>query len=414
MLGYGVWMSRPLDVAGEFGPASSLPSLNGYDALLQAQRQLLEANSSLVQHNFGAVHPVFKGDVLEGTVDTPQMRARWLAESKEGFATVDRALQLPFQLPVFRPKSEDDVRVAALTLRSLAKSLYAKSACQAEGGDHFGAAQSAIDAIQLGINMEVNSGVVDALSGMVCESYGRRALGTQIAYLSAPQAAQLARRLESILAKRPKYSQIMAGEKIAFAYGAEVQVRDGLQKSISQPDASNPNRYPAWQARLLLPLSNAITRLGIQSIHEGIDGVLPGADTPWPSRVVLTPASDDATGKLVAKLQGSRFFYERSKTMANQCLIRLALHAHRKATGAYPQKLEEIVPRYLTGVPADTFAAAPMRYATANNRYTLWSVGPDARDDGGRPLQDATKIKREARYLVRPNSTGDIVANISV
>ena len=412
-LGYVVWGARPLDIEREFGPAPPLPSPNGYDELLQAYQQILAVSSSFYRRNHQAVDPLLEIGPAEGKTYPPQVRAQWVTQSKDGFATFDRALKLPFQFPVFHPKSENDSSVAGAYFRFLAKDLAVKSASQAESGDHFGAAQSAIDAIQLGVSMEVRSSVIDSLYGVICELYGRRALTTQIAYLTAPQAGQLARRLETIVAKRPAFSQIVESDKLPFAYEAEVQIKAPLQKAINPPDYPDPNRPSPWQARLLLPLANGVARRQIQSVYTAIDAELPNADAPWATRQTSSPASGDKIGDLISTLQGSRFFYERSKTVGHQCLIRLALHAYRKTKGVYPQKLEELVPGYLASVPADTFAGAPMRYKIENGRYTLWSVGPDARDDGGRPLQDATKTKREARYLVRANSMGDIVANIN-
>ncbi|RYX82483.1 hypothetical protein EON83_19370 [bacterium] len=411
---YGVWALRPLNVEGEFGPSPTLPSPNGYDELLKAHRQILTVSTEFERRNKQAVDPLLEIGSPEGKIYPSHVRAQWVEQSKEGFETLDRALKMPFQFPVFIPKSEYDSRVEGYHIRFLAKGLTVKSDHQASQGDHFGAAKTALDAIQLGVNMTHNSTVSDGLNGVACEAYGRRALTTRIAFLTPAQASHLAKRLESINANRPKFSHMLEREKLAHAHEIEVQIKAQLQKPTNPSEYQTAQDAPSPLTRLALPFANAITRRQIRAFDESIDEALPYADVAWASRKVTPPSAEHKENLLVVKLLGSRFFFEKSATMANQCQIRLALHAHKKTTGAYPQRLEELSPRYMGQVPTDTFAAAPMRYMVNDNRYRLWSVGPDGHDDGGRAIEDKTKTQSESRYLVRPDSTGDIVANISV
>ena len=43
---------------------------------------------------------------------------------------------------------------------------------------------------------------------------------------------------------------------------------------------------------------------------------------------------------------------------------------------------------------------------------TLWSVGPDATDDGGRPVAARNADGKPRRGYVPANATGDIVARV--
>lgn len=85
--------------------------------------------------------------------------------------------------------------------------------------------------------------------------------------------------------------------------------------------------------------------------------------------------------------------------------VMLALERHRARTGRYPAALEVLLPVEFARLPADPFGygepfgyrlidAAATRPADA---YRLWSVGPDRRDDGGRPPG--------------PDGPGDLVLN---
>lgn len=64
----------------------------------------------------------------------------------------------------------------------------------------------------------------------------------------------------------------------------------------------------------------------------------------------------------------------------------IALHRYRLAEGHWPEKLEELVPRYLSAIPMDEMIGEPLRYQRGtNDTFTLYSVGKDGRDDGGNP-----------------------------
>jgi hypothetical protein len=62
----------------------------------------------------------------------------------------------------------------------------------------------------------------------------------------------------------------------------------------------------------------------------------------------------------------------------------LAVERFRRESGRLPQQLIELVPRFLTAVPADPFDGASLRYHPLSKGYVVYSIGPDGRDDGGK------------------------------
>lgn len=69
-----------------------------------------------------------------------------------------------------------------------------------------------------------------------------------------------------------------------------------------------------------------------------------------------------------------------------QTLLACALECYRLKNNAYPATLEELVPNYLPALPPDIVTLRPMRYErTAPDKFRLWSIGWDNRDDRGRP-----------------------------
>ena len=61
----------------------------------------------------------------------------------------------------------------------------------------------------------------------------------------------------------------------------------------------------------------------------------------------------------------------------------IAVERHRRATGNYPARLEDISKELLPTLPIDPFSAQPPIYRTKNNRLTLLSVGPNMVDNSG-------------------------------
>jgi hypothetical protein len=77
---------------------------------------------------------------------------------------------------------------------------------------------------------------------------------------------------------------------------------------------------------------------------------------------------------------------ERSNQKLDATEVALALALWHKRNGAWPERLEELVPAMLPEVPRDRFDGQPLRYTVRDGRPVVYSVGPDRDDDGGRPL----------------------------
>lgn len=93
----------------------------------------------------------------------------------------------------------------------------------------------------------------------------------------------------------------------------------------------------------------------------------------WVSRISLPHHGDllIALGRHVATVQ--------------QSVVFCALERHRLANGNYPDRLAELVPRFLPTIPLDVFDGQPLRYAnTPPNGHRVYSVGQNGRDNGGK------------------------------
>jgi len=66
--------------------------------------------------------------------------------------------------------------------------------------------------------------------------------------------------------------------------------------------------------------------------------------------------------------------------------VAIALERYFQKEKTYPQRLEALVPQYLPKLPHDLITGKPLHYRRlAPDRYLLYSVGWNLRDDGGKP-----------------------------
>jgi hypothetical protein len=92
----------------------------------------------------------------------------------------------------------------------------------------------------------------------------------------------------------------------------------------------------------------------------------------------------------------------------DQARVAIALERFFIRHGAYPEDPDVLVPEFLPALPADPMDGHPMRYKRAGDRYRLWSLGPNGRDDGGEVKPGPRDDPAEPR-LRAPDYPGDWV-----
>jgi hypothetical protein len=75
--------------------------------------------------------------------------------------------------------------------------------------------------------------------------------------------------------------------------------------------------------------------------------------------------------------------------------VALAVHLYRLANARYPTRLSDTRSRWLPAVPTDPWGK-PVAYRLKSGTPLIYSLGPDGRDDGGRPA-DASWLKASTR-----------------
>ena len=82
----------------------------------------------------------------------------------------------------------------------------------------------------------------------------------------------------------------------------------------------------------------------------------------------------------------------RNQTLVNQAFLVCGLERYRLAHGGYPETLVALVPQFVEQLPPDVSGGQPLHYRrTPDNRFLLYSVGWNEKDDGGAGSTDREK-----------------------
>ncbi|HTI99192.1 MAG TPA: hypothetical protein VL527_09940, partial [Dongiaceae bacterium] len=102
-------------------------------------------------------------------------------------------------------------------------------------------------------------------------------------------------------------------------------------------------------------------------------------------RLQTKSVANAATRLLFPALGRASLKTAQCQTMVNEARIACALERYRLAHGQYPDSLADLTPQFLVTVPHDLINGEPLHYRReAGDRFTLYSVGWNQRDDGGR------------------------------
>jgi hypothetical protein len=74
----------------------------------------------------------------------------------------------------------------------------------------------------------------------------------------------------------------------------------------------------------------------------------------------------------------------RGETEWQMTIAAIALHRYKLRHGKYPEKLETLLPEFISEAPYDCFSGKPLCYRrNEDGSFLLYSVGEDCKDDGG-------------------------------
>lgn len=420
-------------------PTPTLPKHNAYDYFVAAGNALIdhEKIDYAVAHlpipppappprNFspssgpGAVRPGSPRRTPDHFYSLAQ-KAALVKENEQTLKLLREGLAYPYQEPPVR--SFSTLLPHLVQARNIAGLLSLKAEVEAGRGDWNAAINSNLDAIQMGQELPHGGPLMGALAGSSCQSLGQHHAWDCIAHLNAEEAQAAAWRLEAIDARHFSWADTVQEQKWVDQAGLmECMTRADWPMSYRKVVWSDDGSDMSGRQRLdLLQIRLSGKRAIMSNCTRYMDQCIANARQPYaahpqrPNRAI-DPISHDSD----ENFDGERITDATCQTQNNLLLVALALRAYRLNHGTYPATLAALAPKYLKAVPDDPFAlSGPLRYKRVGQKYVLYSIGPDGKDDGGKAVFVAAKPAplvvgaRDPRYSVEETSVGDIVAGVN-
>ena len=413
-LGVGLFLNRinATPVVNIPAPAPR-PKPNGYDLYVAAATAMTRVKPEPDPASDGAF---LTDPKVRAQRYSLARRTAWLGANAKALTLFDQALKTPTMAPVQR--SFSGVGFASYAkLRQLARDKTAQSNTLWMRGDYNGAMQINLDTVQLGHDIERGGGLIGQLVGIAICAIGRGNTGATIERLNAAQCKNAARRMEKLLANRWRLDQALTEEKWA--------TEAALMEVFGQKD---------WRSGFFGKEIPLLQRLRIYTISKqqimddvgaGYDRQIANARLPYTQKGAPPVQDNDPFSKLLISNGDRARINEARGLMGDDTLmLQLALRAYQLENGVYPPNLKALVPRYLNAVPADPFGGGEaLRYKNNGKTYALWSIGPDGRDDLGKPIAPRAGQRRTKpfpgerphgpRAFTNFEDKGDVVAGVN-
>ncbi|MGC4043584.1 MAG: hypothetical protein QM758_07240 [Armatimonas sp.] len=418
-----LWYQSHYGMLPEQARRIALPSPNGFDTLQDALKLEVETQSGIVVRPWYANSPStrqYPTQALAGRVPL-------LAANRPAIEKTREALQQEYLFPIDTPSALNYPKYARL--RNLARLLTFASQTYADSGNQPEAMRCAIDGMELGITVPRGADLSPALTGLACESLNQRAAWALVDSLDAKTARAAALRLAKIEGKRwslvetideerqsnnrmylpmffkdgPRSSWRLTGELKDY-YDADSDTAEEEQVA-KEPTLSDRAHFLWWRIRVVYYGPKTV----LDNSDQWMKAVREQAQRPWGSkRVKVLPPQDPLNEFIFPFFPAAEFRDVHVRAQSALLQTYLALHAYHLEHGIYPKALSQLVAQgYLEAVPIDPFSPtrAPLSYSPDGK---LWSVGPDAQNDGGKPIDMEGK-----RGYITANKTGDFVARVN-
>jgi hypothetical protein len=132
---------------------------------------------------------------------------------------------------------------------------------------------------------------------------------------------------------------------------------------------------------------------------EAFSSLMAAAHEPWPQRIDHVIAAGTLPGAVTprveprAALEG--FVLANTSRIAGFRCVRvvMALEQYRRDHGEQlPDTLENLVPAYVRSIPIDPFSGGPLLLHKEAHGYSVYSVGRNRRDDGGKDVDGTFEV----------------------
>jgi hypothetical protein len=375
----GIVSALALGIVGYWQYATSVPPFkpqlppmprpNGYERAAKAA----ERRSS-------AKHPPYPPRWPNGT--QAELRAQ-LAPIRPILDEIREAFQLEWRAPPERALQPGAAFPDYACFRECARCFMAETTVARREGDCGTAMQRSLDGMELGAKIPWGGGLIARLVGLACHAMGFSQVERIVPHLPAgaiPGALDRVRRMRKAW---PPLFETWESERIeALSFYTDIFVSMGRAPLREQLEGlrSVEDERGVWGAvrRGLVPRRMVLADID-RSYRELIAeskkpfrqrNAVPDADNPW-----LPSSGAGAEAQLGWK-------YEFAQTELAILEVTLAVRLHRLRNGQYPADLHAIGRQWLPAVPVDEWGQ-PVAYRLKGGKPSIYSLGPDGKDDGG-------------------------------
>ncbi len=380
-------------------PAKVSPSPNAFDTYQIAISQLANNKQALAA-------------ISTSTPNSLAQNQSILAPNKLALSTIRSGLNQPYyEMSVRSPTTQFPYYSR---YREIARLLRVEAKAKAQVGDWNGSVNASLDCLQFATQIPNGGPLIGELVGIASEYIGRYPAWEAVNHLSSAECKAAIKRLESIIKGRETFADCLLEEQ----YMARASLKYFFSGSpmLSQL-AGTPNgaQNIVWQLSFLIYSKEQIARNN-QNYYEAL---ISNSKVRYGLHPAAPPIPSDPVSKILSPVYAPAQFKDvECKTQDNILMVLLAIHAFKLEHGKLPESLNELSPVYLKQLPEDEFATSgTFKYRVEDGKFTLYSVGPDGQDDGGKPIDDVSKAtakERTARYRTEFTSKGDIVAGINI
>jgi hypothetical protein len=305
-------------------------------------------------------------------------------ENESTIAYIEEGLKYPYLEP--QPRSSYHSRPPfASRVQIMARLLTLAGQARAEHGDWGGAMKYYLDALNMGVDLQHGAPNYGALAGAECESIGQTYVEGSISKLNLTQSRHAVRRLEDMDEHRTTPNETLTEDK----WWVQAWLLDYFKDKEWQTEICY-STYENFSGMQRLDVNTESRRSAYDSFTEYADRIIAYYSKPWPKQINELPpaAPTDPIGQTIAPDIGDTVFQMDSTTAFDRLLeTQFALHEFRLLHGSYPDALTDLVPTTITAVPIDPFTnGQPLKYKRLGVKCLLYSVGPDAVDNGGTPI----------------------------
>lgn len=352
------------------------------------------------------------------TEDFPELRA-WVRRQRDGIALIRKASRMErYAFPWLLSENDGEEALAASTqypqlnkFRLAAKLLAVDARLHADEG-RFGEAVESLVAIQrMAAHVMHRGSIIHGLVGVAIDAIGNDAARDIVRRheVTAKQLAELQRGLAEAWRAAPPPSHVFDNERRWIM----ATIDDIFTLRLNTDAMGEVTMGNQSFAQSLLGTEGLLALLPERTVKGHFDAAFDelaaiGGRPAW----ALKRRRDDKSlyekhipgwdivGRLLFPvLDRSALAFAKIRIDNDLTRTLIALHHHKADTGAFPDRLADLVPDYLKAVPADGWDpdGKPLRYRRSLDPagYTIYSVGYNGKDNGGGPDVLHSDLSRE-------------------